>query len=240
MINNIQVGDNYNTADVKIGNKWITQDYGLFFTKKEITPPEVKTAIIEIQGTSNTIDLTEAISGDVEYKQRTITLVLTCADGKDNYYNKLSELSNDMHGRTKIIIFNRDPSFYWIGRVIVTSAESTFHGPIITITATVDPYKYELQSSIDEWEWDDFSFDDGIIREYNLTLPGSITVTGRRKRVCPNFICSVGMVMTYLGNSYNLQAGQNILPEIFIGEGDHVFNFIGTGTVSIDYVGGSL
>lgn len=240
MINNIQIGDNYNTADVKIGDKWVTQDYGLFFTKKEISPPEIKSHIIDIQGTSEALDLTEVTSGDVEYKQRIITLTLTCADGKDNYYNKLSELSNDLHGQRKTIIFNRDPSFYWIGRIAVTSAESTFHGPIIVITATVDPYKYERFSSIEEWEWDDFSFDDGIIREYTITAPGSITVIGRRKRVCPTFICSGAMVMTYLGNSYNLQSGSNLIPDIFIGAGDHVFTFIGTGTVSIDYVGGSL
>lgn len=228
-------------ADVQIGDKWLEADFGFLFNNKSISAPEPNLLIIEIPGTSDVIDMTESISGDIEYKQRKITIKLESAHGKDSYFAKFSELANYIHGKKMKIIFNKDQGYYWIGRISVSGAEPQFYGQTITITATVDPYKYETQSSMEPWDWDTFSFEDGIIRDYyNITVPGTITIAGRRKRVCPKFICSGAMTVTYLGNAYNLASGENIITDIFIGEGEHVLTFSGSGTVSVDYKGGSL
>ena len=48
------------------------------------------------------------------------------------------------------------------------------------------------------------------------------------------------MNVSYLGNIYQLASGETVVPDIFIGEGNHVLTFIGSGTVSVDYRGGSL
>lgn len=228
-------------ADVKIGEKWLAADFDFIFNDKTISSPEPNIVLIEVPGTSDTIDLTESISGDIEYKQRKITIKLESAHGKDSYYAKFSELSNSIHGRKLKIVFNKDSGYYWEGRVKVTGSDPKFYGSTITIEATVDPYKYETQSSLEPWLWDSFSFEDGIIRDYfDIAVPGSITIVGRRKRVCPKFICSGAMTVTYLGNVYNLAAGENIVGDIFIGEGSHVLTFGGTGTVDVDYRGASL
>ncbi len=228
-------------ADVKIGEKWVSADWGFIFNDKSISPPEPNLVMIEIPGTSDVIDLTESISGDIEYKQRSIMIKLESARGKDSYYSKFSELANYAHGKKMKITFNKDQGYYWIGRITVASAEPKTYGSTITITATVDPYKYETQSSLEPWLWDTFSFEDGIIRNYyNITAPGSLTIVGRRKRVCPKIICSGAMTVTYLGNTYNLAAGENLVTDVFIGEGEHVLTFGGSGTVSVDYRGGSL
>jgi phage-related protein len=229
------------TADVKIGDKWLEADFGFLFNNKSISPPEPNLIIIEIPGTSDVIDLTESISGDIEYKQRKITIKLESAHGKDSYFTKFSELANYIHGKKMKIIFNKDQGYYWIGRIAVTGAEPQFYGQTITITATVDPYKYETQSSMEPWIWDTFSLEDGIIRNYmNVAVPGTLTIIGRRKRVCPKFTCSGAMTVTYLGNVYNLDAGENLVPDIFLGEGEHVLTFGGAGTVNVDYRGASL
>ena len=58
---------------------------------------------------------------------------------------------------------------------------------------------------------DSFSFVDGIIRDYfDITVPGSLTIVGRRKR-CARIICSGAMTVTYLGNTYQLTAGENLI-----------------------------
>lgn len=228
-------------ADVMIGEKWLSADFGFIFNDKLISPPEPEIVIIEIPGTSDIIDLSESLSGDIEYKQRKITIKLESSHGKDRYYAKFSELANYIHGRKLKIIFNKDSGYYWLGRIAVSGSEPKFYGSTITITATVDPYKYEVQSSMEPWEWDSFSFEDGIIRNYyNIPVPGSVTIIGRRKRVCPKIMTTNVMTVTYLGNTYNLSLGENIIPDIFLGEGTHVLSFSGSGTVSIDYRGGSL
>jgi len=228
-------------ADVKIGDKWLTADLGYGFNSKHISAPEADIVQIEIPGTSSIIDLTESLSGDVEYKQRTITIKLESTHGKNTYYAQFSELANMYQGRKLKIIFNKDSGYYWEGRISVTETESKFYGSVITISAIVDPYKYETQSSLEPWLWDTFSFNDGVIRNYyDLIAPCSLTIVGRRKKVCPQFICSNAMNVSYLGNIYPLASGETVVPDIFIGEGNHVLTFIGSGTVSVDYRGGSL
>lgn len=229
------------TGDIKIGDKWLEADMGFVIKDKLISPPDPKLMIIEIPGTSDVIDLTESISGDIEYKQREITIILESTHGKDSYYSSFSELANLMHGQKRMIIFERDSGYCWIGRVYLHASAPKSYGSTITITGTVDPCKYETQLSTEPWEWDSFSFEDGIIRNYfDIAVPGTLTIIGRRKRVCPMFVCSNAMTVTYLGNTYNLASGQNTIPDIFLGEGSHVLTFGGTGTVDVDYQGASL
>ncbi len=135
-------------ADVKIGSKWMTADMNLYFYDKAISAPEIKSAKIPIPGTSHTINLTSALSGDVEYNERTITLKLISVADKDEYYNVQSELENYLHGQTFQIIFNVDPDYYWVGEVAVTNIERTWYGQIFTLTCTVDPYKYETHTDL--------------------------------------------------------------------------------------------
>ena len=161
--------------------------------------------------------------------------------GKDSYYSKFSELSNYAHGRKMKIVFNKDPGFYWIGRVNVTSSEPKFYGSTITITVIVDPYKYEIHNGLQPYTFGELLNPDTIARNYlNLPVPGTLTIIGRRKRVCPKFICSNSMVVSYLENTYPLSTGSNQIPDIYLGEGDHVLTFVGSGTVSVDYRGASL
>lgn len=228
-------------ADVKIGDKWLQGDLGYYFNEKNISEPEPNIIQLEIPGTSDIVDLTESVSGDIEYKQRTITIILESVHGKNSVFAKFSDLANRYHGRKLNLIFSKDSGYYWEGRISVSEAVSKFYGSVITITALVDPYKYETQSSLEPWLWDTFSFNDGIIRNYyDIQVPGTITIVGRRKRVCPKIICSEAMNVSYLGNIYPLVAGENTIADIFIGEGEHTLTFIGYGTVSVDYRGGSL
>ena len=228
-------------ADVKIGDKWMNADLGLICRSKDISLPEAFINIIPIPGSSAAIDLTKSNTGDIEYNRRTIQMIFDYPYGEELYFSKCSQLSNLYHGQSMIIKFNKDPGWYWTGRIIVSSTAWSKFGPSIALTATVDPYKYESQPSYEPWIWDDFNFVDGIIRDYfDIVVPGTLVLEGRRKRVCPAFICSNAMTVTYLGNTYNLTSGRNVVPEIFLGLGSHTLTFGGSGTVDIDYVGGSL
>lgn len=228
-------------ADVKIGDKWMEEDFGFIFSEKHITPPEPKLSLIGIPGTSDVIDLTETLTGDVEYQEREITITLEHDGGRNTYYSKFSELANYIHGQKMTIVFSKDSGFFWVGRVAVAISEPRFYGSTITVTARTDPYKYERHNSLDPWPWDDLNFFDGIIREYaSLPVPSSLTITGRRKKVMPIFHCSNAMQVKYLGNIYNLVQGQNSFWGIRLGYGEHTLQFLGSGTVSVEYRGGSL
>ncbi len=212
-------------ADVKIGEIWMESDLGLVFNERTISPPEPKLVQIELLGSSDVIDVTEIISGDVEYKQRTITIRLKSGTGRDNYHSEQSTLENYIHGKKLKIIFNKDPEFYWIGRISVSNTDPEIFGSTITITATVDPYKYKI-----------------VPDQYDFTVEGTyeLTLVGSRKRTCPIIMTDTAMTVTYLENTYDLIVGENTILDIFLGEGDHVLTFTGAGIVSVIYDGGSL
>ena len=113
----------------------------------------------------------------------------------------------------------------------------------IVLSGDVDPYKHELYSSLDDWIWDTFNFETGIIREYkDIQVDGSyeLMIPGLRKRIVPTIECSAPMQVTYNNRTYSLLDGKNKVFDIWIGEGENFLTFIGTGTVSVDYRGGSL
>jgi hypothetical protein len=149
------------------------------------------------------------------------------------------------------IILDEDPSYYYIGRVTVNEWESDKRTSVITITADVDPYKYRMQSTTEDWLWDPFNFETGVIRYYrNLPVWGemSITVIGDQMDVIPVITVSndytvvpqPGMSVDFNGVRYWLQQGANYNDSIVITEGDNLFTFYGYGIVSFQIVGGIL
>lgn len=81
--------------------------------------------------------------------------------------NYLNAAMGDMR-----IVTDTDRGFFRRGRFRANVTELKNNRAIITITGMLDPFKYERCHSAEPWVWADFSFVDGIIREY-----GEITVT---------------------------------------------------------------
>lgn len=141
----------------------------------------------------------------------------------------------------KVILGN--DSFYYEGRISVSTEKLNKQYSSVEISVNRDPYKYELQSSVEDWEWDTFNFETGIVREYgNLQVDGTLEliIPGRVMRVIPIFECSAEMQVTYNGVVYTLPKGKSRSPDLMLSEGDNKLIFNGNGTVSVDYQGGSL
>lgn len=228
---------------VTFGEKHSFEDFGLILSSKSISPPEPQTKLVTVPLRDGTIDLTESLTNDVRYNDRMLSMSFSVIDQVNMWPKKISAIENFLHGRRMKIIFDDDCAFYYIGRLKVNNFESDKSIGKIAIEGTVDPYKYDVVSSNDDWLWDPFDFDDGIINAYgNISVSGSgvVSLIGRRKKVCPIITVSKDMTVTFEGNTYNLKTGANKIYEILISEGENTLTFTGTGTVSIDYTGGSL
>lgn len=211
--------------DIFLDDISLSENYGLRVLKYSISPPVAKTMIIDIPGTSDYFDLTESISGNVEYQMRTIKVTADLRFSRDQFFSVFSGLSNAITGKRTKIKFSWDPDFYWIGRVEFSDCTNILgYGGQIEMIATVEPYKYEINQQY----------------PVALTLPQTVTLVGLHKHICPVFLCSNEMTVEYLGNTYYLNTGENQILEIFLGPGTHELNFSGTGTVTIDYQGASL
>lgn len=233
------------TLGVQIGGKHTLKDWNLGWLSITLGFPEAKTYEQDIPGADGSLDLTEAMTpGDVKYKPRSITMEFDMLDSDFfDWQAKLSEIANYLVGQKFKIFLDSDPAFYYIGRLKLETVKDEKTESKITISGEVDPYKYEKYSSLEDWTFDDFNFETGIIREYkDLQIDGSYTlyIPGRRKKIVPIVECSTAMQVTYNGKTYSLPAGKTKVFDIWLSEGDNYLTFTGAGTVSVDYRGGSL
>lgn len=228
---------------VTIGDKHSYLDFGLILSSQVISPPEPKLNLVEVPMRNGSIDLTETLSGEVKYEDRKITLTFSVIDPRRTWAYQISKIQNYLHGQRMKIIFDEDKAFYYIGRVSVNTWTSNQGIGKLVLTCTVDPFKYDISSSSEDWLWDPFDFEVGIINETkDISVSGTATVTliGRSKGNVPVFTASEAMTLTFEGTDYELQQGSQKFYELLLKEGENELTFTGNGTITIDYTGGSL
>lgn len=233
---------------VKFGSKHSYDDWGLILKSRPvISPPSPKTVYVDIPASDGIIDLTESLTGDVKYENRSITCEFNVIDARNRWSNVYSEILDFLHGQELKVILDEDPTFYYIGRLTVNEWNSDKRTSTITIEGNVQPYKLEKYSSLEDWEWNPFNFENGIIRDYRDVMVDeelTFTIEGRRKRIVPIFdVLSEegnGMDVTFNGVTYHLTDGMNRVLNIVIKDGTNTLQFEGCGKVSIDYRGGRL
>lgn len=211
----------------------------------DFAPPELRYEAADVPGSDDPLDFTEALTGYPLYKSRRGSIKFRFFDNGIPVRNRFDEIKNFLHGKHVRVIIEDQPEFYYEGRMTVGDVEWAKKGnwADFELSYILNAYKIELGSSDEDWLWNPFNFETGVIREYkNITINGSTTVqvVGSRKPTTPEFICDNAMVMTFDGNSYNMIAGRNIIPQIVLSDDEYEFEFNGIGTVSISMKAGAL
>lgn len=238
---------------VTFGTKHSYKDWGLILkSRPEISPPNPKTVYIDIPASDGSLDLTESLTGDVKFENRKIKFEFTVIDIRKKWSSIYSEILNYLHGQSMKIILDEDADYYYFGRIRVNEWKSSKRTSTITIEAVVEPYKYEICSSIEDWLWDTFNFETGVIRDYrDIRVDGAINyiLHCNRKKVVPKFIVTLDEEGTDFQIRWNggdwrtyivRESGTYTFPNIKLVQGDQNIYFDGKGSVSIDYRGGSL
>ena len=146
--------------------------------RQEIGSPDPELYLYEVPGRNSPLDCSEALTGRVNYQQRTLKFSFVLREDARQWAFRYSEIASALHGQRMRIVCDDDPYFYYEGRVQIDPVKSSKYLGKIEITAVVDPYKYERFSSVEPWLWDPFDFRVGVIREYGkLTPAGAVDVT---------------------------------------------------------------
>ena len=200
-------------------------EWDIALTKVEIPLPAPKTSTVDIKGANGLLDLSEVLTGDIVYGNRTMKLTFEMLDDTD-YYGLISNISNYLHGRVMSVRLTRDGDYYYIGRASINSWECIKRKGTIVITVDCEPYKYAVTETV---------------RTINVVdETKTITLPNSRKRVCPN-IDVTGTVKLILGDvEYDLEEGQQQLINFMLVEGDNIVSISGDGTVKITYRQGAL
>lgn len=104
-----------------------------------VAPAAPKTTFIDIPGANGSKDFTEAL-GVVRYADREITWTFALYPG-DDWYAKISEVSNALNGKRFQITLDDDATWYYDGRVAVTEHTVDRLLRQITVVASCKPYK---------------------------------------------------------------------------------------------------
>lgn len=232
---------------VTIGDKHSIRDWEIYLAAKpEISSPSPKVLYVDIPGADGSLDMTESLTGEVSYYERTIRLEFVAIGHRERWNDLQSEIQDYLQGQNMQLVLDEDRYWYYTGRFKVKTWESHKGYASVTIEGLVNPYKYERTSSLEPWIWDSFDFEHGIIRDYrDLQVDGELTliIPGRRKKVSPSFTVHSngnGLDVLYKGVTYHLPDGTSRVVMLNLGTGEHVLKFSGNGTVSIDYRGGRL
>ena len=230
---------------ITIGEKNTWDDWHLVPTSRPlVNPPEVKTNYIELPGGDGMLDLTTALTGRPTYGNRTGSWEFLVMNGYQAWHTLYSEIMIYLHGKELRAVLDDDPNYFYLGRFSVNSWKSSKDWSSITIDYNVGPYKKSILGSDQDWLWDPFNFETGIIRSYkNLAVDGSMTlvIDNDFMETVPTILTSEpGMTVTFNGTSYALAMGGNYNPNIRLTQGENTLVFAGNGTVTIQMQEGRL
>ena len=217
-----------------------------------IGEPEVETNYLDVLGMQGQLDYSEALTGRPVYKTRSITIQLQGLRERKYWDQSISDIRNLIHGRKVKVIFDNDAWYYWLGRIYVREFDREEKLGAFTLEMPeADAYKYERFGSQDaNWLWDPFDFTRDVIRYI-----GPLTISGSRSLVIPKgtmltapkiIVGSItSQTLTMHSNSnnktYTLAVGTNRFPDLLLcGPNNVTLSFTGSGTVNVDYRGGSL
>lgn len=235
-------------AGVRFDKYHSYDDWGLHLISMRIPMPEPKVYRVSIPGTDGSLDLSSIGGNRTTYNDREgLEFVFDLMDGSySKWLTTYSQISNAIHGQKIQVTPDDDLGYYYVCRLNVDSQKSNPVLSQITLTGTADPYKYDVQTSIEDWLWDPFNFETGVIREVkDIQITASnktAEIIGSGLDVVPIFAVSVSSnrALTYGGKSYPLPVGNTRLPEVRVGGTTKTLTFTGTGALSIDFRGRSL
>lgn len=204
-------------------NTWY--DWRLIVTAKTIPDAEPKTNYINLDGMSGSLDLSEALTGDITYNDRTISATFWTDNGnrKDREV-LLRNITASLHGKKIKIIEPDDPTHYFYGRIKIKSKTNNLAYSTLTIEAVCEPWRYALNETIRRI--DAISSDDII----NVVINNNGV-----KTLSPEVTVSGFTTLTYGDVKVTLSEGTYKISDLKLRQGVNVIGVSGNGPVTFKY-----
>lgn len=257
---------------VTFGDKNTWEDWCLIpETDPIIVPPEQKTNLIDIPGASGSLDMSESLTGYPTYNNRTGSLsfyvmnryaaTMPECDPK-KIRNLASNIMNHFSGKGDMqMILEDDRAYFYRGRYKLESVSPSETFTTLSIAYDVEPYKWSIYGSADNWIWDTFNFQIGRISSEFANLPVTtasnfVTLLDSMigyAPVAPEFIVTAsngqGIYIRFVNPTLGIDeerlvpTGTHVIHD-FVMYGSGVFIYYrvssGTGTLTINYRQGGL
>jgi hypothetical protein len=198
-------------------------DWRLVLTAKSVTPPQAKTNYVSIDGMSGTLDLSESLTGEITYNDRTVTASFLITEGTFKDRNKLiREIVSKLHGKKVKIIEPDDTEHYFYGRVTVKNINNDKAYGKIDLEAVCDPWRYSINDSVRRIELDNQTVEVVINNNGVKTLYPEITVTG-------------SVNLKFKGGRVALTDGSYKISDLRLYSGVNIIEVSGSGAITFTY-----
>ena len=203
-------------------NTWY--DLRLIVTAKTIPDAEPKTNYVQLDGMSGSLDLSEALTGEITYSDRTISATFwTDYGNRKDREALLRKITTSLHGKKIKIIEPDDLNHYFYGRVKIKSKKNNLAYAEFTIEAVCDPWRYALEETVRRVDVNSAAVIDVVINNNSVkTLSPVITVTG-------------SVDITYNGQKTPLTAGTYKISDITLRQGVNIIGVSGNGSATFSY-----
>lgn len=127
---------------VTFDSKHTYWEWGLMLkSPPKITSPEPKTKYVDIPGAHGAMDLTEALTGKVQYNNRQMEMEFIIMADREDWSAIYSDILSFLHGQIRSITLDDDPAHFYRGRVTVGDPEREKKHVTIKMTAEVEPFR---------------------------------------------------------------------------------------------------
>lgn len=257
---------------ITFGNKNTWSDWCIIPTSDPIISlPSVKTNYVDVPGGNGSLDMSEVLTKYPVYNNREGSLSFVVMNRSASHQPEcnplkfrdlVAEISDHLHGHRMQMILEDDPEYYYEGRFEVESTNSNINFNEIVIKYILDPYKWTIRSTVDNWIWDTFNFETGVISRalfYNLNVTTTQKVINFTKNligsapVMPDFVVNAttddGIMMRLVNEALGIdrtlkfQNGTRHNPDFFLyGDDVKLYYWVnsGTGTLTVEYKKGRL
>ena len=201
-------------------------DLGLILKPRAIPTAEPNLIFIEVMGRDGALDMSEALTGEVTYKNFTIPFDFNVIDPVKDWDIKISNIKNKLHGQKMKITLSNDQNYYWLGRVRVLDFSSNKTLGSLSIECDVEPYKYKKGLTI---------------VNQSVTAGDIINLTNDRKSVVPKITSDAVIKLKYNDKTFSISAGTIKILDIILKEGINTIEVLeGAGNLTFEYQEKSL
>lgn len=203
-------------------------EWGMICTSFNIEEPEPKESYVDIPFGDGALDLTEALTGEVSYKNRSFEATFAFGGPQSEWEPLKRKIRAHLHGKRRTIEVTELPEHYLIGRCR-TSFERDGMILRLSVSAVCEPYLYQKIKTVYHIVIDE-------------TGTQTITLTNSRQRVVPVFTTSDALNIEFQDTSLSVGVGEHQLTNLILSEGDNVVTLVaGEGTtIKIEYREGAL
>lgn len=198
-------------------------DWKLLLTQCKKGIPTPKTNFVSVEGRDGDLDLTELLTDDVQYNNRTDQYSFDILEGtREERQDLINYMVGYLNGRKRKIILPDWPLHYSVGRLTVTEFHNYLGYGQISVEANCEPWLYKLLDEVREIQVEGAPKELTIVNRGIKTVIPTITITG-----------SVQIMMgTY---QTTLSAGTFKVLDLRMKAGSHLFKFDGNGTVRMTW-----